>query len=341
MQEFNLKCDKDARTIIIGKLQRMFSSSNINVLLGSAFSMPYLKTLKDIEKRLSVAMESGDKKQEFKVKQEFFEQSIAPVLQIDFEAADFDDKRTFVRVLKDILALRETSIVHKVMNVFTTNYDNLIEKALEMNHIDYFDGFEGRIKPRFSTANYGKLVCKQTELSGRLSEVVSVNLLKIHGSLYWKEEHGEIYFEDFGNKLTDILLETEQDEFLKKYKQLAIINPEKNKFNSTVMNSNYYDQIRMFANELERQNTLLLVFGFSFADEHILQIIGRALVSNPTLTLLVFPYCEDDLNNFSEIFRFNNNVYCYYHREDETKQIDNFSLDKMNNLLTEIYNGVK
>ena len=51
MQEFNLKCNKDERAIIIGKMQRMFSSSNINVLLGSAFSMPYLKTLKDIEKR--------------------------------------------------------------------------------------------------------------------------------------------------------------------------------------------------------------------------------------------------------------------------------------------------
>ena len=59
MQEFNLRCDKDTRALIIGKMQRMFSSSNINVLIGSAFSMPYLKTLKDIEKRLSVAMESG------------------------------------------------------------------------------------------------------------------------------------------------------------------------------------------------------------------------------------------------------------------------------------------
>ena len=43
------------------------------------------------------------------------------------------------------------------------------------------------------------------------------------------------------------------------------INPEKNKFNSTVMNSNYYDQIRMFANDMERQNAILLSFGFSFA----------------------------------------------------------------------------
>ena len=53
--------------------------------------------------------------------------------------------------------MRETSIVHKIINIFTTNYDNLIEKALEKNHIDYFDGFSGRINPKFSTANYGKL----------------------------------------------------------------------------------------------------------------------------------------------------------------------------------------
>lgn len=109
-------------------------------------------------------------------------------------------------------------------------------------------------------------------MSGRLSEVVSVNLFKIHGSLFWKEEKGEICFEDFNRKLVDISLAADQDEFLESYSKLAIINPEKNKFNSTVMNSNYYDQIRMFANELERQNTILLAFGFSFADEHILQI---------------------------------------------------------------------
>lgn len=36
--------------------------------------------------------------QEFEVKQEFFEQSIAPVLRIDFEAADFDDKRALLFV---------------------------------------------------------------------------------------------------------------------------------------------------------------------------------------------------------------------------------------------------
>lgn len=50
MQQFNLLCKKDERNIIMGNLQRVFSSSNINLLLGSAFSLPYLQTLSDIEK---------------------------------------------------------------------------------------------------------------------------------------------------------------------------------------------------------------------------------------------------------------------------------------------------
>ena len=49
MQEFNLNCGKDERDLILGKLKRMFSSSNINALIGSAFSLPYLKTLVEIE----------------------------------------------------------------------------------------------------------------------------------------------------------------------------------------------------------------------------------------------------------------------------------------------------
>lgn len=256
MQEFNLNCEKDDQTIIIGKLKRMFSSSNLNVLLGSAFSLPFLKTLKDIEKRLSVAMESGDKEEEYTVKEEFFRQSIAPIIGVDTKSKDFDEKRIFIKTLAEIVSLRETSMIHKIINVFTTNYDNIIETALEMNHIDYFDGFSGRISPKFSTANYGKLICRQTELTGRASESVSINLFKMHGSLYWKREKDDIVFEDFTGKVSDISSETNHDRFLEKYSELCIINPEKNKLNSTVMNSNYYDQIRMFANALERQNTI-------------------------------------------------------------------------------------
>ncbi len=341
MQEFNLICSDDLRKIIMGKFQRMIASSNINLLLGSAFSLPYLQTLDNIEKRLSDAMQNGDKVEEYNIKKEFFEKSIAPISSIDFDSKDFNDKRSLIKILADIMDLRETSVVHKIINIFTTNYDNLIETALEKNHIDYFDGFEGRIKPEFSTSNYGKLICRQTELSGRISESTSVNLFKLHGSIYWKQENEKIIFDDYEKRFLDISSSTDQDDFLKNYEKLAIVNPEKNKFNSTVMNSNYYDQIRMFANELERQNTVLLSFGFSFADEHIVQIISRALSSNPTLTLALFPFRQKDLENFQELFKFFNNVFCYYIQEESEEKIKEFPLDNLNSLLTEIYNAVK
>lgn len=286
-------------------------------------------------------MQNGDKTEEYNIKKEFFEKSIAPISSIDFDSKDFNDKRSLIKILADIMDLRETSVVHKIINIFTTNYDNLIETALEKNHIDYFDGFEGRIKPEFSTSNYGKLICRQTELSGRISESTSVNLFKLHGSIYWKQENEKIIFDDYKKRFLDISFSTDQDDFLKNYEKLAIVNPEKNKFNSTVMNSNYYDQIRMFANELERQNTVLLSFGFSFADEHIVQIISRALSSNPTLTLVLFPYCQKDLKNFQELFKFYNNVFCYYNQKEGKEEIQKFPLDNLNSLLTEIYNAVK
>ena len=40
-------------------------------------------------------------------------------------------------------------------------------------------------------------------------------------------------------------------------------------------------------------------------------------------------------------FKFNNNVYCYYKKNDGSKTIDNYELNNLNELLLEIYNGIK
>lgn len=341
MQEFNLCSEPEERKIIIGKLQRMLSSCQINILVGSAFSMPQLKTLGTIEKDLTDAILEGDKDKEYKAKLEFFTTSMKPIQTTNPDANDFIDKREFIKLVSDIIDLRETSVVHKGINIFTTNYDNFLELAIEKNSIDYFDGFNGRLGPEFSTANFGKYLSRQSSLTGRLAEKVSINLYKLHGSIYWKEDDGRIIFDDYQERFEKIEAARNRDDFLMAYKTLAIVNPEKTKFNSTVMNNNYYDQIRMFSNEMDRQNNIMIVFGFSFADEHMLQVIERALKSNPTFTMLLFPFDDKDLNNFRKYFKFNNNVYCYYKQEEESNTIDNYYLSNLNELLLEIYNGVK
>src|SRR5690606_7821222 len=158
------------------------------------------------------------------------------------------------------------------------------------------------------------------------SEVPHINLLKIHGSLNWikgrDKSHSEynikadyslqllteIYnlyssnegeFIDYatiseGISQSDFSFLNEVDstsevinKFLDLYNQIVMINPTKHKFEDTTRNVHYYEMLRMYANHLERENSVLFVLGFSFADEHILKITQRVAKSNPTLLIYI------------------------------------------------------
>jgi len=325
--------NEEKRKEFLNYFRNILSSSNINVLLGAGFCMPLLKCVNDIENRLSEAIDTGDKSEEIKLKKEFFTESIAPLLEIADDNKQFQYE--FISILKSIIERRKTPILHTSFNVFTTNYDNIIETALETRNIEYYDGFSGRIAPKFSTANYGRLLNKQTNTLGKVSNVLSANLYKLHGSLYWIEKDDNIVFENFISRIKEINDNKDDDEkFLELYNKLAIINPTKDKLNTTVLKTNYYDQFRIFSNELERENSIVIAFGFSFADEHIQQVITRALKSNPTLTLLLFPYSENTFSEFERLFRDFGNVICYTDEKDGT--FTKFELEILNAILREV-----
>lgn len=92
------------------------------------------------------------------------------------------------------------------------------------------------------------------------------------------------------------------DKFITEYNKLVMINPTKEKFENTTLRLEYYEQMRMYSNILERENSVLFVTGFSFADEHIKEITKRALNSNPTLMVIVFCFNESDKINIDALF---------------------------------------
>lgn len=92
------------------------------------------------------------------------------------------------------------------------------------------------------------------------------------------------------------------EKFLTEYNKLVMINPTKEKFENTTLRLEYYEQMRMYSNILERENTVLFVSGFSFADEHIKEITKRALNSNPTLLIVVFSYSNSQQSYIKELF---------------------------------------
>lgn len=102
----------------------------------------------------------------------------------------------------------------------------------------------------------------------------------------------------FKKKLDTIKLSNKYvlfENFSKLYKELLIVNPTKRKFKETVLEQHYYQLLRMLSFELERKDSCLIVFGFSFSDEHILEIIKRSII-NPYLKVYIIAYTKKEKN---------------------------------------------
>ena len=95
----------------------------------------------------------------------------------------------------------------------------------------------------------------------------------------------------FSRELTTIFdkFSGQINSFYEKYRNFPVVNPTKEKFSDTVCQQHYYQLLRMLSFELEKQDSVLVVFGFSFADEHILEIVRRSIV-NPKLKIYVIAY---------------------------------------------------
>ena len=85
------------------------------------------------------------------------------------------------------------------------------------------------------------------------------------------------------------------------------MNPTKWKFHETVFEEHYYQSLRALSYELEKPNSVFIVFGFSFADEHILSLIKRSL-SNPTLKIFICCFSDEQEKNLEEKFKIFENV---------------------------------
>ncbi len=284
---------KTAQSAIVDKIRKTIDSANVNFLIGSGLSRPFLGVLNDIETYLS---EDHTPAEKLEKKKEYFTTVMVDNLKIVDEVADatknkenvLANYKKFYRVLNNILLKRENSILTKQVNIFTTNIDIFSEKALEETGIEFNDGFNGRFNPVFNLGNFKKSYYKKSLHYENTSEIPVFNILKIHGSLTWKH----------GLEKDKILLDKELSlvrnvsanlttHFENTYKELLIVNPTKEKFEDTLLNQYYYDLLRIYSNELEKENSVLFVLGFSFADEHIRDLTERVAASNPTLKIYI------------------------------------------------------
>lgn len=327
-------------------LKNFIQSANINFLIGSGLSMPYLTTLGGIEKNLESLSMRVDLSQEESelIKASIFREYFTKVMLPNLNIHDQDKYDMVMNNYKDFIATWN-SIVHnrcgnlrsKQLNVFSTNIDMFFERAADSSGVEFVDGFQGSVTQIFSETNFQKIVMRNSLHFHNVTELPVFNLLKIHGSVNWRVEKGKIVndsrleqvshisellkrleplnsFVTYDDSLVNMVKEAKEllagegydhkgvEEFIEKYNELVIVNPTKKKFSETVIDDHFYELMRMYSNALERENTLLFVMGFSFADEHILSITQRALKTNPTLLVVIYAYDKDACDSYKTMF---------------------------------------
>lgn len=161
---------------------------------------------------------------------------------------------------------------HLPVELFTVNYDLLLEDALETMRVPYFDGFIGAINAAFHTEFVEALTGSPTETLPSFF----VRLWKLHGSLNWIwDDNGHIV--RIGQPAPNDLP--------------AAIYPSDTKYDDSRRVPFLVLQDR-FRRALNQPETLVLICGYSFSDDHLNEMIYDAATRRERSEFIAFLYSD-------------------------------------------------
>lgn len=169
--------------------------------------------------------------------------------------------------------------------VFTTNNDMYNETAMDNLNIHYVNGFSGGVKRHFNPAMFNYTYSKRMDVGIDKYEPVEnmVYFYKIHGSVNWIDDE-----KDDSNFFS--IVEEHNTEWNEN--KNILIYPTPTKQNKS-LGAPYVDLFREFQHRLLEPNTVLFVMGYGFNDEHVNDIIYRALATNTTFNLVIIDQLDE------------------------------------------------
>ncbi len=273
------------------------------------------------------------------------------------EKANLENYEIFLTTLLGLLDRRKD--LNRKINIFTTNYDGCLaytaDSLLMKGSHDFVvnDGTSGFHKRHLHSKNFSTFQCQTGIFERSNYGIPQLNIIHLHGSVSWAKSEEKIEVNDRsnfrnlltkntieklniystflstpGNKTEDIpalfFNQEQMDDFWGEYNKLPIVNPTKWKFHETVFEEHYYQMLRLLSYELEKPNSVLITFGFSFADEHILRLVQRSL-SNPQLQTFICCYSDVNANSMREEFKIWKNVNVIGPPKDVKLDFTNFN----------------
>ena len=165
----------------------------------------------------------------------------------------------------------------KRVNVFTLNYDTLVEQAADAVGAVLLDGFVGTQRRVFRPESYEQDLYFPAETTeGRVHRFDRVfHLYKLHGSITWTANQPAMN-DPYG--VRSVVFDPDGT-------QPLLIYPTPAKYGET-LGLPYSELFRRFAGAIARPQSALLVIGYGFGDEHVNTILRQALAV-PSFTLVI------------------------------------------------------
>lgn len=191
-----------------------------------------------------------------------------------------------------LLSFASRSATRERLTLFTTNYDRVLEFGAELAGLHLIDRFIGSISPIFRSSRLNiDIHYNPPGIRGepRYLEGV-VNFTKLHGSLDWTEKDGIVRRFALPYGASDV--RTYND------KGSLMIYPNSSKDRETAEYP-YVELFRDFASAVIRPNSTVVVYGYSFGDDHINRVLYDMLtIPSSHLVIIAYEDTGDRIKRF-------------------------------------------
>lgn len=187
------------------------------------------------------------------------------------------------------------------LNIFTTNYDRMIEAGAELAGLHLLDRFLGTLMPIFRSSRLDlDMHYNPPGIRGEPRYLEGVaRFTKLHGSVDWVQVDKDIrrIGLPFGANDFDPFLKAPGLDGATAHKLMIYPNAAKDRETADYP---YVELFRDFAAAVCRPNSTLVTYGYSFGDEHINRVI-RDMLTIPSTHLVVIAY-NDPLGRIMQTY---------------------------------------
>lgn len=218
------------------------------------------------------------------------------------KAEESKREQAFNTLVTFLMSFASRTGVRDRLNIFTTNYDRLIEAGAELAGLHLLDRFLGNLMPIFRSSRLDlDMHYNPPGIRGEPRYLEGVaRYTKLHGSVDWLQTDKDIrrFGLPFGADSVEPYLQAPGLGEATAHQLMIYPNAAKDRETTDYP---YVELFRDLAAAVCRPNSTLVTYGYSFGDEHINRVI-RDMLTIPSTHLVVISY-DDPLGRIMQTYK--------------------------------------